>query len=127
MMNLKFAMQVELSLPSCVSWFVYIVILYTSDVTFYFNFVFCLTKWWLSYWQLKGVEMYRNVCMLFWYECKYLFGCFNTVGEIKSALKDAEKAVVLDSKNPVGSILFKCSWCCWICMINNYMQYLIDV
>lgn len=51
--------------------------------------------------------MYRNVCMLFWYECKYLFGYFNTVGEIKSALKDAEKAVVLDSKNPVGSILFK--------------------
>lgn len=71
--------------------------------------------------------MYRNVCMLFWYECKYLFGYFNIVGEIKSALKDAEKAVVLDSKNPVGSILFKCSWCCWICMINNSMQCLIDV
>lgn len=49
--------------------------------------------------------MYRNVSMLFWYECKYLFGYFNIVGEIKSALKDAEKAVVLDSKNPVGSIL----------------------
>lgn len=27
---------------------------------------------------------------------------FNIVGEIKSALKDAEKAVVLDSKNPVS-------------------------
>lgn len=65
--------------------------------------------------------MYRNVCMLFWYECKYLFGYFNIVGEIKSVLKDVEKVVVLDSKNLVGLIFFKCLWCCWICMINNFM------
>lgn len=52
--------------------------------------------------------MYRNVCMLFWYECKYLFGYFNIVGEIKSVLKDVEKVVVLDSKNLVGLVFFNC-------------------
>lgn len=52
--------------------------------------------------------MYRNVCMLFCFECKYLFGYFNIVGEIKSVLKDVEKVVVLDSKNLVGLIFFKC-------------------
>lgn len=58
--------QVELSLPSCVSWFVYmnIVIPYTRDETFYFNFVFVKQNDDLLI--DKGVEMKRNV-----QECVY--------------------------------------------------------